>query len=361
MMEDNQMICIDANAFYWYYGRDKLPLPTSVPKFDVSKFKSFYDSKQSKSISASAFLEIIVHFRSQPEVIRAILKFREQKRIKIYNNLSEYVFTPDLLQCYHFMDNKALSIYANELLAIKIDIETKFSYAFMQIVSIVYANYCLDSKTTMDGNVKDNILSLLFRGMSTSLQADYCSQLKMALVDGYNDNNKSQQYLKKKYIELLTQKCLITHMIIEAAENAKTEENLIDLMCNVASNMRSNSLNEDNTMKTIMNTLDNNLDFLHFAESQIGNICIKKGYTPHQAKYIEYMLQAWLERGQKLRKNDIFDMICVGVLDKVDFDPSLSVLVDQSTYLITFDDIMVKFIENTNEKSFRMIDQFYSY
>ena len=148
-------------------------------------------------------------------------------------------------------------------------------------------------------------------------------------------------------------------MIIEAAENAKTEDSLLDLMCNVASNMRSNGLDEDNTMKTIMNSLDNNPAFLHFAESKIGNICIKKGYTLHQAKYIEYMLQAWLERGQKLRKNDIFDMICVGVLDKVDFDPSLNMLVDQSTYLITFDDIMVEFIKNTNQKSFRMIDQFY--
>ena len=77
------MICLDANAFYWYYGRDKLPLPTSVPKFDVNAMKRFLDARSDKSLAASAYIEMLVHFRDKPKIMREIIKFREQKRIKI--------------------------------------------------------------------------------------------------------------------------------------------------------------------------------------------------------------------------------------------------------------------------------------
>ena len=71
------------------------------------------------------------------------------------------------------------------------------------------------------------------------------------------------------------------------------------------------------------------------------------------------MLKAWLERGQKLRKNDIFDMICIASLDKINLEKAENILVDTTTYLITFDDAMVDFIKNTKSNNFKMIDQFY--
>jgi len=68
-------------------------------------------------------------------------------------------------------------------------------------------------------------------------------------------------------------------------------------------------------------------------------------------------LEAWLERGQKLIKNDIFDMLCVGVLDKTERNPSLSILVDQNSYLISFDETMMKFIRNDSGNA-KLLDRF---
>ena len=56
------------------------------------------------------------------------------------------------------------------------------------------------------------------------------------------------------------------------------------------------------------------------------------------------MLSAWLERGQKLVKNDIFDMLCVRVLDKWEVNEDWHILLDQSPYLISFDDTMKDFL-----------------
>lgn len=80
------------------------------------------------------------------------------------------------------------------------------------------------------------------------------------------------------------------------------------------------------------------------AENEISAIFRRKGYSKHQADYLKMMLEAWMGRGQKLIKNDIFDMLCVGALDKTEINPTLSVLVDQSSYLISFDETMMKFI-----------------
>ena len=59
---------------------------------------------------------------------------------------------------------------------------------------------------------------------------------------------------------------------------------------------------------------------------------------------MKVLLEAWLERGQKLRKNDIFDMLYVGSVDKGVTKPGISVLIDQSSYLLSFDKVLLSFI-----------------
>lgn len=36
------MIYLDVNAFYWYFGREKLPMPYSSLKLNVEKFRFFW-------------------------------------------------------------------------------------------------------------------------------------------------------------------------------------------------------------------------------------------------------------------------------------------------------------------------------
>lgn len=353
------MIYLDANAFYWYLGREKLLMEPSVPKHDVEKLRVYLDSRNDKSLPASVFIEMIVHFRDNPEAIKKIISFREEKRIKLLNNFPLCIFTPDELSILHITkDNFALRQYAYNLLKKKIDIEVKHAYVFLQVVSLLYADYYLETCTTLSVETKENVLSYLGRDISSDFQEDHYRQLFSALENGYADSNKSAQYLKKIYIDLLIQNCVIFQMIIDTmVKFIADEKDLFAVMCKSATDARSKDFTNNGIMRIIVDALATDSGFLKFAENKISDIFLKKGYSEHQSQYLKLMLEAWLERGQKLRKNDIFDMLCVGVLDKIEYKPSLCVLIDQSSYLISFDEIMMKFLYSNNGNA-RLIDKF---
>lgn len=240
----------------------------------------------------------------------------------------------------------------------KIDIEVKHAYTFLQIVSLLYADYYLKSCSSLNDETREKILSYLGRDMSNELQDDFCSQLTSAVQSGYADNNRSQQALKKKYIELLVQNCVVFQIIIDTTVKfLENEEDLYAEMCKSATDARSNGFTDDGIMQIIKSTLNTDSAFLQIAEDKIPSIFLRKGYSKHQADYLKSMLKAWLERGQKLIKNDIFDMLCVGALDKIDRNPELNVLVDQSPYLISFDETMMKFLCK-NSGNARLIGRF---
>lgn len=353
------MIYLDANAFYWYFGREKLFASPSVPKHDVEKLNRFLDARRDKSIPATVFIEMIVHFRDNPETIMKIIRFREKKEIKILNNFREYCFTPDELAALHIIkEDSWFEQYAYSLLDKKIEVEVRHAYTFLQIVSLLYADYYLKSFNSLNGETRDRILSYLGKNLSDEMREDLCSDLTTALKTGYADNNKSQQALKKKYIELLVQNCVIFHMIIDTTVKfLENEKDLYAVMCKSASDARNNGFTDDGIMDIIKTALNTDSAFLKTAEIEIPSIFERKGYSKHQADYLKSMLIAWLERGQKLIKNDIFDMLCVGVLDKSEINPSLNPLVDQSSYLISFDETMMKFLCNDSGNA-RLIQSF---
>lgn len=353
------MIFLDANVFYWYLGREKLFSQSSTPKHNVEALNLFLESRKDKSLPASAFMEMIVHFRDNPSALVKILRFREEKSIKIINNFREYCFTPDELTYLHLTENGALlRQYAYKLLDKKIAVEVKHAYVFLQIVSLLYADYYLKSHNSLEGEIRENVLLYLGRDISNSLRKDFSSQLTSALQTGYADNNRSQQALKKKYIELLVQNCVMFQMIIDATVKFLEEEkDLYAAMCRSAHDARNNGFTDNGIMKVIVAALDKDSAFLKFAENEISEIFIRKGYSKHQADYLKLMLEAWLERGQKLIKNDIFDMLCVGVLDKQEKSPQLNALFDQSSYLISFDETMMKFICNDSRNA-QLINRF---
>lgn len=353
------MIYLDANAFYWYLGREKLFSQPSTPRHDIEKLNKFLDTRSDKSIPASAFMEMIVHFRDDPDKIMRIVRFRETKSISIFNNFGDYCFTPDELTYLHLTTNNSLlTQYAYNLLDKKIGVEAKHAYVFLQILSLLYADYYLKIHASLDDEKRENILSYLGRDLSNEMRSDLYSQLTDALKAGYANNNRSQQALKEKYIELLVQTCVIFHMIIDTAvEFLEDENNLYETMCKSAAYAKSNGFTDDEVMKTIKVALSTDSVFLQIAENEIASIFETRNYSKHQANYMKTMLKAWLERGQKLIKNDIFDMLCVGSLDKIVIEPSLNSLVDQSSYLISFDKTMMDFLCN-DAGNVRLLNQF---
>lgn len=349
------MIYLDANAFYWYYGRDKLALQQSVPNLDVEKFRKYMDSlSDNKCLPASAFMEMIVHFRDRHDIIKKIILFREKKNFKILNNFQGYCFSPNELAVLSLTNIETiLGKYAYKLLDNKIEIEVTHANVYLQVVSLLYADYYLKSCCSLNEENKGKILSYLGRDLSNEMKEDHYSELKNALKAGYADNNKAMQYLKNKYIEILTQNCVIFRMIIDiAVKFIDDEQDLYSVMCRSVDLAKNNGFTDSGVMKAIVEALAKDSDFLKYSEKEIANIFQRKGYSKHQAQYLQMMLEAWLERGQKIRKNDIFDMFCVGVLDKIENNTELNIMIDQRSYLISFDKVMMEFIcrDSWNEK-----------
>ena len=304
-------------------------------------------------------MEIIVHYRDCPDIIKKINLFIKDKDFKIFNNFRGYCFTTDELTVIQLTKcNDVLRQYAYKLLSTKIEIEAKHAYVFLQSVSLLYANYYIKLYPSLNDEISEKLLSYLGIKISNEIKKEFYSQLLLALRNGYADNNKSEQYLKKKYIELLVKNCVIFRMIIDTmVKFLKNEQDLYVAMCKSADYARKKGFTDDEIMKTIVKEFARDSVFLKFSENEISNIFLRHGYSKHQSQYLKYMLEAWLERGKKIIKNDIFDMLCVGALDKIEENIKLPIVVDQSTYLISFDETMMKFIYRDINNA-KLIDKF---
>ena len=58
-----------------------------------------------------------------------------------------------------------------------------------------------------------------------------------------------------------------------------------------------------------------------------------------------------------LDKNDIFDMLCVGCLDHIDKTKNACVLIDASSYVLSFDTRMKNFIGTVKPENLRLIEK----
>ena len=73
------------------------------------------------------------------------------------------------------------------------------------------------------------------------------------------------------------------------------------------------------------------------------------------------MFEAWMKRGQLFRKNDIYDFFFIGCSDYVDNTPAENVLIDRSTYLLTFDRIPARFIEKKKPANGKAIRRYFEF
>ena len=81
-------------------------------------------------------------------------------------------------------------------------------------------------------------------------------------------------------------------------------------------------------------------------------------YTNSQIKYLQdVMFTAWYNREQKLQKNDIFDMFCVGCMDVIEPSSDACILKDTTSYLISFDKVMKKFIGEVKPINLQIIEK----
>ncbi len=354
------MYFLDANAFYSYFGRSKLGM-TSSP-VDENILTKYLDKQQDKRLPTSVYIEIITHFRNNPKLLKEIIEFRRNKGLILYNNILDYSVSPNEITCVSMMDEKSLCNYADELLRNKIKIESKFTLLFFEITRNLYAHYKLESATELSEDNKNSILDYIgingFKEYGDILK----EKIQKELASGYEEN-KEQNVLKKFYINQLNEACIFIDIIVAACIACKAEDSdIIECIQGVYQDSVNLGMDgEKGTMPCIVDTLATDTQFLSDAKQRIASMFEKWHYTNSQIAYLrDMMVTAWFDRGQKLQKNDIFDMFFVGCLDYQDERKNECILMDLSSYIISFDKQIKKYLGIAMPRNLKLIEKIQS-
>lgn len=348
------MIFLDANAFYSYFGRDRLGM-TSTP-VDEAVLTKFLEQRNDKSIPTSVYVEIVTHFRNSLDKLLEIIKFMRNKNLRLYNNIPDYIVDEVELTCVNMMSKEHLCNYARKLLCKKIEIESRFTLLFFEITKDLYTHYKLTTSNVLSEDNKESILDYIGRKGYKEYGKILEEKIKDELDSGYEEN-KEQKVLKDFYIHELNEWCVFVDMIIAGCEACKDESSdLIEIMQNAYQNDIAAGM--DGTMSCIVNALSIDSIFLQDAKTKIAKMFTKAGYSKTQRVYMrEVMFTAWFERGQKLQKNDIFDMFCVGCLDAKEREKKQCVLIDTTSYILSFDKRMKRFLGSVRPHNLKIIEE----
>ena len=258
----------------------------------------------------------------------------------------------------HFMGKGDISSYAKIVLQKKIEIESKFTLLFYEITRDLYAYYKLESENEFSEENKDSLLSNISRDIYRQYGSSLEQELISELTKGY-DEKKEQKVLKEFYVRKLNEACLLIDVIIAGAKACKGEKSdLIKEMQDAYTHSVDLGMDGENgTMPNIVDTLSADKRFLDMAKRKIAAMFKKGHYSDTQVIYLrDVMFDAWFDRAQKLRKNDIFDMFCVGCLDCKNTEKLQCALIDNSSYLISFDSTMKDFIGHVKPKNLQLIE-----
>lgn len=348
------MVALDANALYWYYGREKLGIGADR-KIDIDKFRAFLDNDNTLILPSSALIEAIVFLKEQPKKIQSLIKFCADKRIKIYNVPICHCFSQDELERIQILNDCKLKGYVKNIVGKKIDTETRHIYVFAEIVVLLFTSYYLNSSIRFSELNKEAILSLIGNDIRKRSENEELKQIARRLKHAYSNSKESPiRIAKELYMDHLSVKCLQSIMIVEGiAADAAGNDNYYSVASEASDIARSNRLNHDEAAKYVSDSLKADSEFIKLTEKEIPKRFEKKNYSKHQSLYAGEMISAWIERGKKLQKNDIFDMLCFGVLDYNSVEGENGAPI----FLITFDDAMRKFLGSDTENG-KLIQHF---
>lgn len=326
-----------------------------------SALKAFLDRHQDKSLPTSVYIEIVTHFRNNPKALKKLLDFRYSKHMPLYNNTPDYIIDEVEITMVHLLRETDLQAYAMKVLERKIKIEIKFTQMFFDITRSLYAHYRLNKafNNGLDDTKMDILLRFLVKDLFKNCAENFQSRLQIELENGYANNNEKRIH-KNYYINELSKACSVIDIWISGIiAYMKNDDDIISAMQNGYQDVQRRGLDcADGTMQSIVDTLAQDTAFLNAAKSKIANMFIKGQYSKTQIAYIrDVMFTAWFDRGQKLQKNDIFDMLCVGCLDYHENKKTGNVMIDNSSYIITFDDRMKQFIGNVKPENLAVINR----
>lgn len=366
------IIIFDANAFYTYYGREKLDL-SPISFVDEEKLKKEMNMIQRKYIATSSFIEILVRFKDEEKHLYNIIKFIDHHKIGLFNNVKNEKNYLSEKEYKHILENNKPYFLKNKAYA-KIDskasLESDYSFIFILFIissflwgkkkDIKITNYILMSLGFDDDNLKNEedkikgiVITLLLQNLFVSEAENIKKRIYQKLLNGYEDGKVTSLY-KNEIMDILEEYLIIFENCIEGLNSIENDRfDFIEMIQKNREALMANKKNHSHIIAIYSETLEKfNFDFLEF-ESEIKSI-LQKSLTQCQSNYIaNILLKSWLENGAQIKKNDIYDFLLLSILDGVN-DTSL----DEDIFLVTFDKKIIEFIKKVNKSNGDYIEQF---
>lgn len=371
------MYFLDTNALYSYIGRNVL-FSSVGNSIDEKGLRTFLDGKSDVRLPVSSYMEALVRFRYEISKAQIVNDFINDKKITLFNNVPSCVLSPE--EAFFLRNSNCFLKYIFEMFVTrKVQIEASMSSCFFEIIILVYSMCRLLNKKNICNRHYKSILKFV---QNETAVADISVVFKGILTKLYHVNNCNiGNEFKKEYMKYLKEVCkkadsivdmISEHGIINLSDKGRIEE------CN--SNMRYSYLkNDTEVMESIIaKECDPILSDASVREHLFNAIAMEfssegeayKEYSRRngpadgceknmafksiQIAYLKDVLfPKWLKDGSRFDKNDIYDFLFLGCKEFKDRNSIEGILVDNSSYLISFDKKLIRFIgtkDSVNEK-----------
>ena len=372
----------DANAFYTYFGRKKLDT-SSINFINEEKFQKEINKVEQKYIATSSFIEMLVRFKDDGNKLYQIMKFIKKNKIGMFNNVkneTNYISQKTYDYLLKNMDPNVLKKFAYSKINSKVELEANYTFLFILFIVSSFLNSEKDKIEIIDLNnpvfnscKTDNkedfiseLMAFLLENVFIVDREDIISRLSQILKIAYEDadvtdNINGKKVIKEHKIEVMS----ILEKYIFIFENCIKDLSLIEekdfsLISIIQRNRKAWSNRKDSKKKdgdhiiAICSKMLKNNEFNYsFYENKINGI-LQKSLSQSQANYISYtLLNSWINNGAQIKKNDIYDVLLLSILDS-----SKEQLKGKELFLITFDKKIMKFMKNTNISNWRYLNEF---
>ena len=364
------MLFLDTNALFFYLGREKIG-EHSCASVDIPKLKRFLDCRDDKVLATSSYIEAMVKFRNDPLYAKIMQEFMFHKRLRLFNNVYNQVFTRDEINSSLALSSKDLVNYIMyKILPLKIKLEVDVSFVIFMSIIALFAD-CLLKK-------HNSICYKCDREIKVTLLNDIASKSKEilfeALYDAYNNHpNYEQQHFKNEFQKELANECRYLELEIESILQKEMNSDDMDRVKDGINNKYEAMLHNNNNsvMDYVSKEIQINSMYTDAIKCSFAGMFSNKGFLfakqqtlAFRGLQIEYLAEnlytSWLDKAQRYRKNDLFDLLFLGCAEYQDPSPSDIALLDKTSYLLTFDKRLDKFIEIKRSENGKMIRRFFN-
>ena len=328
------MTFLDTNAFYY---ASKLSRNTNI---DEEKLRQFI-KENAVAISSVSLFEFLVKNRKSIDKINNGAKFLYENKVKLaYNKYFPYDKIFDVDYCN--ITEKNLKPIINEILKVKIDIESRFaSIVFMLLLfSAFYFYYVPEGENASD--LKKHIFGVCFKIWQDNLEA-----FNAIFEEGYNTDN-CEKIVSDSIKSLLEFVLGISLSIFDECQSFTTESEFsafieqADFM-NLSRNSMKRIKKADTSIVYISkiakkyNDIENDTDSLHYLEQLSKPIVNKIKEKPLQEYLYEIVFRS-CKYGSPFQKNDILDAI-------------IMCNIEHNGRIISFDNNFRKHLEEYSDKN----------